>query len=147
MEISEEERRVYRNRSIGKIVIYSPSISNGYLGEPHTHIISKQKLITNDLGYLDEDGKLHIIGRQGQSFHTAKGEIWFNQIAEKLYENKGLIKVMISKLPSGKIEIKYTPFRFDHDYEIQFLEILLQNFEFKQEDIVIHKERNLEITK
>ncbi|MEQ9495525.1 MAG: AMP-binding protein [Deltaproteobacteria bacterium] len=52
-------------RSVGEIMVRSPSVMAGYLGDPSsTHeVIHEGELRTGDLGYFDEQGELFVIGR------------------------------------------------------------------------------------
>ncbi|MBQ7323296.1 MAG: acyl--CoA ligase [Clostridia bacterium] len=47
----------------GEICVESPAIMLGYYGEDYMPLDEKGRLHTGDLGYLDEEGFLHITGR------------------------------------------------------------------------------------
>ena len=46
----------------GEIAISTPCMMKGYLGQPET--TEGHKLLTGDLGWLDEEGRLHLQGRK-----------------------------------------------------------------------------------
>ena len=47
----------------GEICVESPAIMLGYYGEEYMPLDEQDRLHTGDLGYLDEEGFLHITGR------------------------------------------------------------------------------------
>ena len=136
----------HNNNTIGKIVIKSPSISNGYIGESASSIIPKQVLFTNDIGYIGTNGNLYIEGRNGQNIFEDGKDIWFNEIAEIIYETEHVIKVLVCKT-GDEIIIKYVPFFFENNYEELFYEILKNKAGLSRDRIRFQKEKTINSTK
>ena len=55
----------------GEIVVRGPTVSPGYLGEEATKAgFDEQGLYTGDLGYLDDEGRLWVVGRADDAILT-----------------------------------------------------------------------------
>ncbi len=62
---------------VGEIVVYGPNVMRGYHGraeESRAVLTDDGGLRTGDMGYLDEDGYLHITGRIKEQYKLANGK-------------------------------------------------------------------------
>lgn len=62
----------------GEVTVQGPSLMSGYLGDPRQTEAgtrwSGEWLLTGDLGYLDEEGRLHLCGRKREVIVRRGGE-------------------------------------------------------------------------
>ncbi len=59
-------------RQIGEVIIESAALARGYLGDvPPETMIHENRLHTGDLGWVDEDGHLFLVGRKSSLIHAA----------------------------------------------------------------------------
>lgn len=101
---------------LGTVVVKSPSIFLGYVGEKQGNT-KDNKLISKDIGLFEADGSLRILGRKSHCIKTNDGYVWFNDIAELLYNTGGVLKMKISKY-SNRLTIEYSPVRgYDNKQE------------------------------
>ena len=57
---------------IGEVIVESSSLARGYLGDvPPGTMIHEDRLHTGDLGWVDEDGDLFLVGRKSSLIHAA----------------------------------------------------------------------------
>lgn len=102
--------------STGTVIVRSPSVFLGYVGGK-SRSTKNNKLISKDIGLFEADGSLRILGRKSHFIRTNDGHIWFNQIADLLYNTGGVLKLKISKY-SNRLTIEYSPVRgFDNKQE------------------------------
>lgn len=79
----------------GQVVIQAKSLTLGYLGQPPL----QQCLLTDDLGYLDEQGYLHLVGRHSRKLISG-GENVFPEEVEAAILATGLVQdVYVLGLP------------------------------------------------
>ncbi|MDF1999845.1 class I adenylate-forming enzyme family protein [Peribacillus frigoritolerans] len=89
--VDEAGQEVNREES-GEILVKSPGLMEGYLG---LHKETDSAFLdgwfrTNDLGYLNEDGNLFIIGRKGNAFLRKGYVVYPASIEKKLSDSLGL---------------------------------------------------------
>lgn len=55
----------------GHVVISGPTIMSGYVGEPEASrlVLQPDGIHSSDLGYVDEDGMIHLTGREGNTIN------------------------------------------------------------------------------
>ena len=82
--ILDKEGRRLPDRSIGEIVVGSPSLMKGYLRDPEatSAALRNGRLWTGDLGYLAE-GQLHIIGRSKEIL-IVRGQNYYPEDLEQV---------------------------------------------------------------
>ncbi len=79
----------------GEIIASGPSVFSGYLDNPEANEKSFAEpgwFRTNDLGYLDEDGYLHIVGRANETLVLPGGKKLFPEDIEAHYADVPFIK-------------------------------------------------------
>jgi acyl-CoA synthetase (AMP-forming)/AMP-acid ligase II len=81
---------------IGTVRIHSPSVMMGYFNapacpshQPHATIMTK------DVGYLDSQGRLFVLGRKGDQFQAGERTYWFREVENVLYAHFAFLKVAL----------------------------------------------------
>src|SRR2546422_1347654 len=90
---------------VGEVLAKGPNVMAGYLDDPvATHeVLADGWLRTGDLGRLDEDGHLTLVGRKKDVILDASGKNVYPDELEELYGRTALIKELsIVGLPDGK---------------------------------------------
>ncbi|TMB10465.1 MAG: AMP-dependent synthetase, partial [Deltaproteobacteria bacterium] len=90
---------------VGEVLAKGPNVMAGYLDEPAAtrEVLADGWLRTGDLGRLDEDGQLILVGRKKDVILDASGKNVYPDELEELYGRTALIKELsIVGLPDGK---------------------------------------------
>jgi acyl-CoA synthetase (AMP-forming)/AMP-acid ligase II len=69
--VRDEQGRTLPAGSVGEVYLRSAAVMQGYLGDPTAtkEVIAPDGAVaTGDLGYLDEDGRLRLVGRRKEMF-------------------------------------------------------------------------------
>jgi long-chain acyl-CoA synthetase len=91
---------------IGKIVIKSSTISNGYWQRPELNRKAYRggAFFSNDLGCADEAGYWYILGREEDIVKEAGGKKYFaSQIEDVLHEHTAVLLACVFKNENGRI--------------------------------------------
>ncbi len=80
---------------VGEIVVSGPTISPGYLGEPDR--VGGHG--TGDIGYVDENGRLVVLGRADDMVVTGGENVYPRAVAEVLIRNESVRQVEIVGVP------------------------------------------------
>jgi long-chain acyl-CoA synthetase len=90
----------------GIIKIESPSVMAGYFNfRRGVNIVPHKSVITKDIGYLDADGNLFILGRKDNYFKIGKQSFWYREVENLLYQHFPFLKISLQK-SKRKIVIK-----------------------------------------
>jgi long-chain acyl-CoA synthetase len=106
---------------IGEVIARGPNVMAGYFeNEAATRsTIVNRWLYTGDLGRLDDDGNLYLVGRSKDIIVDTNGKNVYPDEVEELYQNSPLIKELsVVGLPDGigeKVACMVVP---DFDYDI-----------------------------
>ena len=90
---------------VGEVLAKGPNVMAGYLDDPEgtREVLSGGWLRTGDLGRLDEEGHLTLVGRKKDVILDASGKNVYPDELEELYGQTPLIKELsIVGLPDGK---------------------------------------------
>jgi long-chain acyl-CoA synthetase len=90
---------------VGEVLAKGPNVMAGYLDDPQAtrEVLADGWLRTGDLGRLDEDGHLMLVGRMKDLILDASGKNVYPDELEELYGATPLIKELsIVGLPDGK---------------------------------------------
>jgi long-chain acyl-CoA synthetase len=89
---------------IGEILIRSPMVMKGYIGQPRGDCFDNEGYFsTGDMGRLDRNGYLYITGRSKDVVIPASGKNVYPQELEKYYAKSQLIKdICIFGLPADE---------------------------------------------
>ncbi len=89
IKVTDEDGNEIKTNEIGKILIRGPNIVNEYYvkKEKKQKIFDQGWFNTGDLGYLDEDGYLYIVGRKKELIKRGGENISPNEVDQILYKN------------------------------------------------------------
>jgi O-succinylbenzoic acid--CoA ligase len=111
--IIDDSKQPLPNGKIGQITIQSNSLYWGYYPQLNSH----QIFITDDLGWFDEEGYLHIVGRNSQKIITGGENVFPSEVEAAIFAT-GLVKdVCVIGLPDcywGQVvTVVYVPIKLD----------------------------------
>jgi long-chain acyl-CoA synthetase len=91
-------------RGVGEVVARGPNVMAGYFGNEKAteEALRDGWLFTGDLGRLDEEGNLYIVGRSKEIIVDSNGKNVYPDEIEELYAAPGVIKELaVIGLPDG----------------------------------------------
>ncbi|MBJ7899740.1 MAG: AMP-binding protein [Cyanobacteria bacterium RI_101] len=96
---------------IGVVEISGPSLFQGY----YPHLLGAQnRKITDDLGYFDEENKLHILGRRGRCIITGGEKVYPQQVEAVILQTGWVEDAAVLGLPDPhwgeKVVAVYVPY-------------------------------------
>ena len=80
---------------VGEIVVSGPMVSPGYLGEPDR----KNGHQTGDIGYIDENGRLVVLGRADEMIITGGENVYPSRVAGILCEHPAVDELEVVGIP------------------------------------------------
>jgi O-succinylbenzoic acid--CoA ligase len=83
---------------IGEIVVDGPSVSPGYLGEPPRSGGHR----TGDLGYIDDTGRLVVLGRTDDMIVTGGENVYPSQVTGVLTGHRLVHRVEVVGIPDSE---------------------------------------------
>jgi long-chain acyl-CoA synthetase len=89
---------------VGEVLAKGPNVMTGYLDDPEAtaEALVDGWLRTGDLGHLDAEGRLHLVGRKKDLILDASGKNVYPDELEELYGGSPLVKELsIVGLPDG----------------------------------------------
>jgi long-chain acyl-CoA synthetase len=95
-------------RGVGEVIASGPNVMAGYFENPDAtaEVVRNGWLHTGDLGKIDEEGRLYIVGRKKEMILGANGENVYPDELEELYRDHPCVKELsIVGLPDGDSEI------------------------------------------
>ncbi|XP_061386672.1 gramicidin S synthase 2-like [Musca vetustissima] len=98
--VGEKGQRMGPNET-GEVYVYSPYIWLGYYNNPEATAQAKQGkwIKTGDLGFFDNEGFLHLIGRAKEMFKWKNFQICPQPIEEVLQRIPGVAEVCVFPIP------------------------------------------------
>jgi long-chain acyl-CoA synthetase len=106
---------------VGEVIARGPNVMVGYFGneEATKKTLIDRWLYTGDLGRLDDDGNLYLVGRSKDIIVDTNGKNVYPDEVEEVYQDSPYIKELsVIGLPDGigeKVACMVVP---DHDYDI-----------------------------
>lgn len=100
----------------GEVLVQGPNVMRGYLGKPEetAKTIVDGWLRTGDIGRIDEDGYLAIVGRVKEMIIRGGENIYPKEIEDVLFEFPGVLEAAVIGVPHetlGEIVVAYVAFR------------------------------------
>lgn len=96
---SDPNYGVQKGESIGKITIDSPSLCLGYWPEQS---IEPGPFVTDDLGYIDDRGSLHIVGRSSDKIISGGENIFATEVETAIRESGLVEDVAVVGVPDDR---------------------------------------------
>ncbi len=99
--IVDTDGRPLPPRQIGEVIVESAALARGYLGDvPPGTIIRENRLHTGDLGWVDEDGHLFLIGRKSSLIHAAGVTLDPSTVEAVIARIPGILDVAVVGTPN-----------------------------------------------
>ncbi|MCE0767622.1 AMP-binding protein [Pseudonocardia kujensis] len=91
---------------VGEICVRSHSVMDGYLDDPEATAAAFRGgwLHTGDLGRLDEDGMLHIVGRLKEMIRTGGVNVYPREVAARLGEHPAIRDCAVFGVPDPRYD-------------------------------------------
>lgn len=101
LRIVDEQGHERKPGEIGEVLVRGPNVMRGYWGEPEltAAVLKDGWLHTGDLGHVDEDGYLFLVGRRRDLIKCAGERISAHEIEEVLAEHPGLLEAVVAGVP------------------------------------------------
>ncbi|RRG18481.1 o-succinylbenzoate--CoA ligase [Weissella viridescens] len=100
-----ELKLAYPNdRGIGRVQVKSPTLTVGYLNQPEKFAASFEEgwFDTGDMGYLDDDGYLYLVGREGDMISSGGENIFPDEVESMYREMPGIKEIGVVGIPDEK---------------------------------------------
>lgn len=88
--------------SLGEIRVRGPGVMRGYYRQPantRRHFDADRFLHTGDMGIVDEDGYLHLVGRQGDVIIKAGFDVYPREVENRIATHPAVRDVVVVGLP------------------------------------------------
>ena len=91
--------------TVGEIMIAGETVMAGYWRQPAAtaQAITKGGLLTGDLGRLDEDGYLWVVGRTKEMIIRGGYNVYPREVEEALYEHPAVLEAAVIGLPDDRL--------------------------------------------
>ena len=92
----------------GEILMHAPQLMQGYWQRPEAtaktirEIDGKRWLFTGDIGFLDEDGYLHIIDRKKDVIKPSGFQVWPREVEEIIASHPAVAEVGVAGVPDAR---------------------------------------------
>jgi len=102
--------------AVGEVLVQGPNVMRGYLGKPQetAKTLIDGWLHTGDMGRIDEDGYLSIVGRLKEMIIRGGENIYPKEIEDALFQFPGVLEAAVIGAPHetlGEIVVAYVAFR------------------------------------
>jgi O-succinylbenzoic acid--CoA ligase len=87
---------------VGEIEVRGPTVFAGYLDEPPTGLGTDQWFRTGDVGFLDEDGFLHVIDRRSDLIVSGGENIYPAEVERALLEHENVLDAGVASVASDE---------------------------------------------
>ncbi len=116
VEIIGDDGRAVASGQLGTVRIHSPSVMVGYFNAPPCPTLRpRASITTKDIGYVDTEGRLFVLGRRDDQFVLDGRAYWFREVESVLYAHFAFMKIAL-RHDAGKIQIGAIAMR---DYSVQ----------------------------
>ncbi len=104
LEIRDEEGRALGLREVGEICVRS-DLAKGYLGdrEASGELVRNGWVHSGDVGYLDDDGVLFLVGRKRDMIKTGGFQVWPAELEEVLRSHPVVADVAVIGVPDERM--------------------------------------------
>lgn len=90
---------------VGEIAVRGYNCMLGYLGDPDATAAKHRDgwLVTGDLGWLDREGYLHLVGRAGEMFLVGGFNAYPREIEAQLEQLDGVVEAAVVAVPDERL--------------------------------------------
>lgn len=110
IQIWDKEHKLLKPNTIGEIAIQSPAVMDGYINSKRDGIFRRGKskwILSGDIGYMDEDGFLYVLGREKRVIKIAGINVFPSEIESVVQKLPYINEVCaVDTTKKGKIAIK-----------------------------------------
>ncbi len=100
VRVTGEDGSVLPAGRVGMIEVRSGAVMRGYLGDEHpSPFTSDGWLVTGDAGSLDEDGRIHLVGRRSEMYIRGGYNIYPMEVEQVLAEHPAVAEVAVAGAP------------------------------------------------
>jgi long-chain acyl-CoA synthetase len=101
LKIINDQGMICKPDEMGEIYVRTPSMMKGYLGNQRLtdEKINDSWLRTNDLGYLDQDGELFVVGRKDDMINRGAYKIDPGNIESIIHQYSGVEEAVVFGCP------------------------------------------------
>ena len=87
--------------TIGEVHVRGPVVMKGYWRRPEAtaEVLREGWFATGDLGFLDEDGDLHIVDRKKDMVIRGGYKVYSREVEDVLYEHPDILEVAVIAVP------------------------------------------------
>ena len=99
--VADQDGRPLGTGKEGEIVACGPNIMQGYWGQPEEtkKVLRKGLYFTGDIGYMDDEGFLFIVGRTRDMIKVGGNRVSTKEIEEALYEHPAVAEAAVIGIP------------------------------------------------
>jgi acyl-CoA synthetase (AMP-forming)/AMP-acid ligase II/thioesterase domain-containing protein len=103
--VVDEDRRPLPDGALGQIMICGPTVTSGYIGSPDADGCELERgwLLTGDLGRIDEDGYLTIVGRVKEVINRGGEKIFPYEIEKALLRHPAVLEAAAFGVPHPRL--------------------------------------------
>ncbi|HEU4453695.1 MAG TPA: AMP-binding protein [Longimicrobium sp.] len=102
VRIIDVDGSVLPEESVGEIAVRGPGVMQGYYRQPHETsgaLTADGFFLTGDLGMLDEEGYLHILGRRKEMIIRGGFNVYPREVEDRLHAHPAVLDVAVVGLP------------------------------------------------
>lgn len=101
VRIVDGERQPLPAGTPGRIAVRSPATMRGYWRRPEetARALDGEWLYTEDMGFLDEHGYLHLIGREREMYFRAAFNVYPGEVEERLQQHAKVAQAAVLGVP------------------------------------------------
>ena len=102
VRIIDVDGSVLPEESVGEIAVRGPGVMQGYYRQPHETsgaFIADGFFLTGDLGMLDEEGYLHILGRRKEMIIRGGFNVYPREVEDRLHAHPAVLDGAVVGLP------------------------------------------------
>lgn len=105
MRILDERRRDLARGEVGEIAIRGPMVMKGYWNRPESTkaVMHEGWFLTGDLGRMDEDDYLWVVGRKKDLIIRGGYNIYPREVEEALYEHPDIVEAVVLGVPDDHL--------------------------------------------
>ncbi len=104
MEIRDDEGRALPRGQEGEIVVFS-AMAPEYVDDPEatSHLVEDGWVHSGDIGYVDDDGVLFLVGRKRDMIKCGGFQVWPEEIEEALRSHPLVLDVRVLGVPDERM--------------------------------------------